>query len=449
MIAVKRLTNMLLKRSEEKKTFPTDKMSLAIKEWSALYENTFSDEKTDKSLNLAAVICSELARLCTIEFSSEIVGNKRAEYINEQYQRVVKRARVFLEYACAKGAVVLKPYVDKDMINVSVIQADSFYPTAVSATGQIMGGIFYETIKRNGYIYKRVEEHLLKDTTYTIKNSAYKSKFSDTSGQRIPLDEVEEWKNLESICVIKNMTRPLFSYLCMPYANTIDPDSCLGVSAFSKATQLIKDAYCLYKNLLWEFESGKRALYIDECAIREDDDKNYEIPEKRLYKTLSTGNDELFHDWSPVIRQEDYIKGLERILRSIEFNCGLSYGTLSEISVTDKTAEEIKASKQRSYATVCDIQNSLKRALEEVIEIMDIYCDIYDLCPRGKYGVSFNFDDSIICDRNKEFQEKIMLLEKGIIAPWEMRVWYNNEDDETAKSRIGEINEKRLCNSMA
>ena len=119
------------------------------------------------------------------------------------------------------------------------------------------------------------------------------------------------------------------------------------------------------------------------------------------------------------------------------------------LTIGDKTAEEIKASKQRSYTTVCDIQNSLKRALYELIEVLDIYVDIYDLAPRGKYSVSFNFDDSIICDRAREFSERISLVDKGIIAPWEMRAWYMNEEPEAAKQRIGEINEVQLCDTMA
>ena len=84
-----------------------------------------------------------------------------------------------------------------------------------------------------------------------------------------------------------------------------------------------------------------------------------------------------------------------------------------------------------------------------MIEVLDIYCDIYDFAQRGKYTVSFDFDDSIVCDRTREFTEKITLLENGIIAPWEMRAWYLNEQPEESKNRIGEINEIQLTNSMA
>ena len=440
-----RFSELFRKKEFSPKEIPLSEMSQAISKWNALYENKIGE----KSLNLAAGICSELARLVTVEFSSEISGTSRAEYLNRQYQRVLRKARVFVEYACAQGGVILKPYPQNGELNVGVVLAESFCPTEFSSDGDIRGGIFFETFSKDGYYYTRLEEHKLLNGKCIIRNSAFKSKFKNVPGKEIRLSDVDRWQDLEPYCVIENVKGPLFVYFKMPAANTVDKNSPLGVSAFSRAVDLIKDANEQYKNLLWEYESGKRALYLDECAIRRDEDNNPEIPDRRLYKMLSTGDDTLFEDWSPVIRDSEYLKGLDRILRSIEFNCGLAYGTLSDLQSTDKTAEEIRASKQRSYATVCDIQNSLKKALCELIEVLDIYCDIYDFAPRGKYTVSFDFDDSIICDRTKEFSERMELLEKGVIAPWEMRVWYFNEQAEAAKSRIGEINEIQICNTMA
>lgn len=439
----------IFKRKKTELEKPVSKMSAAISEWTKLYENNPQNANGAKGLNLAAAICSELARLATIEMKSEIFGSKRADYLNSQYQKVIDGARVFLEYACAKGGVILKPYIYNGKIGVGIVQADGFLVTSYTSEGEINGAVFYDVIHKNSKWYTRLEEHSIKNDAYYIKNTAYESKSPDDAGREIPLSVVSEWEDIQPVCRIENLDKPLFAYLKMPNANTIDVNSPLGVSVFSRATDLIYNAYEQYSDLLWEFESGKRALFIDECAVRRDDEGRAMLPQKRLYRMLSTGNDELFEDWSPQIREQSIIAGLNRILRSVEFNCGLAYGTLSDPDYTDKTAEEIKASKQRSYATVCDIQKALQKALITLIEAMDIYCDIYSLAPQGEYMVSFDFDDSIICDRNKEFDEKIMLLEKGIIAPWEMRAWYFNESENTAREQIGEINEIQQRNNLA
>lgn len=436
------------KSKKQAANIPINKMSAAIAQWSALYENKYFSEGSG-SLNLAAAVCQELARLSTIELESQITGDERAEYLNEQYQSILKKARVFVEYACAKGGVILKPFVYNGRICTSIVQADGFIPISFSPEGELTGAVFYDYIQRDTKYYTRLEEHKLRGNEYLITNTAYEGKFPDDFTKEVPLSTIPEWAELENSCRIENVTRPLFSYLKMPSANTVDCNSGLGVSAFCGAVGLIHDAYAQYENLLWEFESGKRALFIDECAVRQDEEGNAELPEKRLYRMLSTGDDTLFEDWSPEMREGHILSGLDRILRSIEFNCGLAYGTLSDLKSVDKTAEEIKASKQRSYATVCDIQNALKKALYELIEVMDIFCDIYSLAPKGEYSVSFNLDDSIICDRSAEFGEKITLLDKNIIAPWEMRTWYMNEEEAEAKRMIGEINELHRCNNMA
>lgn len=440
----------IFSNKKQKNELAVSKMSQAISLWCDMYENKqTSSSDISKSLNLASAISSELSRLTTLEFSSQILGSKRADYLNEQYQKIIKKSRTFVEYACAKGGVILKPYLENDKIMVSIIQPDAFFPTSFTNDGEIDGIVFYEVFSDNDFYYTRLEEHRLFDNCLTIKNTAYKSKYQNELGKEVPIKSVGRWSMIEPFCRIENIQRPLFSYFKMPMANSVDSTSGLGVSAYSNACGLIEDAYSLYSNLLWEFESGKRALYLDECAVRRDEDGSVTLPDKRLYRMLSSGNDELFQEWSPQIRQADILKGLDKILRSIEFNCGLAYGTLSDPQSIDKTAEEIKASKQRSYSTICDIQNSLKKALEDLVFSMNVFCDIYSLAPGGEYNISFSFDDSIVSNRQEEFSEKVLLLEKGVLTPWELRAWYTGEDEETAKKRLGDGYKKTDNNTMA
>ena len=54
----------------------------------------------------------------------------------------------------------------------------------------------------------------------------------------------------------------------------------------------------------------------------------------------------------------------------------------------------------------------------------------------GEYSVSFEFDDSIAADRKTEFEEKLTLVNQGIMEPWEFRMWYFGENEETAKMSV-------------
>ncbi len=407
----------------------SNSMAQAIRLWSDMYEN-------GGKLNLPAAISREIARLISIEMKSEITGGARGKFLNEKYNEIIQNIRGPLEHGCAKGGLILKPYVkDKEMM-VDYIQADVFFPLAFNNSGKITAAVFVERIVKGSKYYTRLEKHVLNGSTYTISNKAYLSFNEGSLGNTASLNAVDEWSSLLEETTLANVKKPLFGYFKPALANVVDTNSPLGVSVYADAVELIEEANRQFERLLWEFESGERALHVNTMAFKKDKNGKPILPDKRLYKTLDADDNDLFKEWTPTLRGEEIDKGLDSMLRKIEFNCGLAYGTLSNMQNVDKTAEEIKASKQRSYATVSDNQRALKNALEDLIYAMDVWCTLYNLAPLSKWETSFEFDDSIIADRKTEFTEKQMLVTAGIMSKWEFRMWYFGEDEATAKAKV-------------
>ena len=406
--AVQHLTGQELERIWEEKSSISERMKEGLKLWCAMYDNTppWTNERV-KSLNLPAAIAAETARLATIELRSEITGSERAAYLNKMYQPVLAQLRRYVEYGCAKGGLVMKPYVSGGRILIDFIQADDFYPMAFDSSGRITAAVFTDRFLLNGKIYTRLECHEMKEDGYCVRNRAFVSRVRGNLGREVPLNEVAEWENVVQEVTIQNIKSPLFAYFKVPYANAVDTDSPLGVS---------------------------------DMAFRLDEKGRAQIPDKRLYRLLGIdqGGDDLFSDWTPNLREENILRGLNAILRKIEFNCGLAYGTLSDVDNVDKTAEEIRASKQRSYSMICDVQKSLRLALCELIDAMNVLCSLYHLAPEGICDKTFDFDDSIVADRATEFSEKQQLLQEGILQPWEFRMWYFGESEQRAKEAVGE-----------
>lgn len=440
---MKRMVQRMTGSEVEKKVLTggevSEKMKEAMALWSAMYDDSppWRSERV-KSLNLPAAIASEAARLTTVEMQSEVAGSERAAFLNEMYLPVLDSLRRFVEYGCAKGGLVMKPYVANGKILVDFIQADRFFPTAFDSSGRVTGAIFVGQIQRDGKVFTRLEEHALEGGSYTITNKAFVSRMAGVLGHEISLGEVAEWATLAPRVVLENVSRLLMGYFKVPYANTVDPNSPLGVSVYARACELIREADKQYSRLLWEFESGERALYVSDMAFRVDKNGQAMIPDKRLYRLLAIeqGGDDLFSDWTPTLREEHILRGLNAILRKIEFNCGLAYGTLSDVDNVDKTAEEVRASKQRSYSMICDMQKALRRALEDLVAAMDTLCSLYRLAPEGVFEISFDFDDSTATDRTAEFAEKQQLVAGGIMQPWEFRMWYFGESEEQAKQAV-------------
>lgn len=143
-------------------------MSNAIDLWTRLYEDNapWINNKTVFSMNTAAGIASEFARLVTIEFKSEIANN---DFLNKEYQAVIDSIRNYTEYACAKGGLVFKPYLSDGHIEVDMVQADMFFPTAYNSRGDITGTVFIETKTGGDYTYTRLEYHNLTKEGYSIR----------------------------------------------------------------------------------------------------------------------------------------------------------------------------------------------------------------------------------------------------------------------------------------
>ena len=104
----------------------------------------------------------------------------------------------------------------------------------------------------------------------------------------------------------------------------------------------------------------------------------------------------------------------------------------------DKTAEEIKSSKQRSYATVKSMQNSLENALNGLVYAVDYLVSLGGLAPEGTYTTSADWDDSVVEDAETKRKHDLEDLAAGVLSAWEYRMRHYGEDEETAKKNIPE-----------
>lgn len=384
----------------------SDKMANEIDLWAKMYKNEPPwKEKNIKLCGLPAAIAGEFARLVTLELKTEVTGN---DFINEEYQAVISDIRKYTEYACAKGGLAMKPYASEGHIEVDMVQADRFFPTKFNSRGEVTAAVFAESLTVGKKVYTRLEYHQHEGTMYHINNKAFVKQDLDNVevlGKEVPLTAIPEWANLQEEVTLKNVKMPLFAYFKIPNANNVDDTSPLGVSVYSRAINDIKEADNQWTRLLWEFEGSELAIDADITLFKKDDKGNYEFPKgkDRLFRMMDLDdNAEKYKVFAPAIRDENLINGFNAILRRIEFNVGLAYGTLSDPNTVDKTAEEIKASKQRSYSTVSDIQKSLQTALEQLVYAMDVMAQLSGLSGRKKYEMGFDWDDSIVIDKEQE-----------------------------------------------
>lgn len=400
----------------------------------------------------------------------------RAEFLNTQYTKVKNKIRNQLEYGIAKGGLVIKPYIvisdiatdeennntennirqDVD-IEFDYIHADNFFPIAFDGSGKITEAAFVQVKTDKSTVYTRLEYHKLQNNMVTVTNLAFKKEnrtqpsttdFDSDLGEQINLTEVPEWADLQPVTQIENVDRLLFAYFKMPEANTIEAHSPLGVSGYSRAVKLIKEADLQYSRMLWEFQGGELAIDIDRDALNtvEDEEKNtYEIPnmlQARLMRKVDLGNSETYQVFNPTYRDASLINGLNNILMRIEDVCALSRGTLSDVAAEARTATELKILKQRSYSANAEIQKALEDALKDLVYVMDIYCTLYEVTAPGEYDISFEWDDSILVDVETELNKRITLMQNGLASKLETRMWYFGETERQAREALNNVSQE-------
>lgn len=422
----------------------SSKMANQIELWSRMYENhpPWRSDTVDV-MGLPAAIAGEVARLVTLELKTECKGSARADYMNMAYQKVIKDLRIYTEYGCAKGGLIFKPYPSLGGIEVQIIQADCFFPIAFDGSGKITQCVFLEQFRRGNKIFSRLEIHELRNHVLTVTNRAYLSTNDYSLGSEIGIGLVDIWAELAPSISFADVERLPFGYFRMPLANTADSDSPLGVSVYSRAIGQIREADRRYSQLCWEYEAKEAAIHIATQMLRLNQDSGkleYPGGRNRLYRDIEynagAADKPMIEPYSPNIRDQSYLNGLNNQLRLIEFNCSLAYGTLSDPNNVDKTAEEIKASKQRSYQMVSDTQMALQAALEDLLYAIDFYCEIYKLAPSGEYTSTFTWDDSIMVDAAAERASDRADVSMGAMQLWEYRAKWYGETKEQAQAAV-------------
>ncbi len=435
-----------------------DEMEKAQRLWREIFrgEPPWVDAVTS-TMNLGGAIAGEMARLVTVELKSKLGGGARGDFLDGAYATVLGKLRGEVEFAVAEGGVVMKPFVQDGRMYVDFVHAGAFCPTAVAPDGEITAAVFTQRAEEGGREYLRLEKHELLADGYHVRNEAYRRVAPGGKLVAVPLERVAQWRGLAPEVVIRTagsgaIAHPLFAYFRMPFANHVDAASPLGVAVYSRASDLLREADRQYSRILWEYEGSELAIDASYGALkpmgaRRDGDRapTLAMPQRqrRLFRELAIdkgdGGD-LYQVFSPAIRDESLFNGLERLLKRIEFACYLSYGTLSDPQSVEKTAEEIKMSKQRSYSAVCDIQKALEGALRRLVWAMDVYASLYRLAPEGRYSQSFSWGDAVSTDTEREREAFRQDCRDGAAAWWEYRVKFYGESEEEAKRRIEQLN---------
>lgn len=374
------------------------------------------------SLRLEHSVVRELADIAINEMTFDTENEKLAPLLSA----ALCDLNIELQKGLATGAMVIKP-LGKGK-GVQFIPQSEFIPVEYDSRKRLKKVVFPEVRKIGEYWYTRLEYHAIENGTLTITNTAYRSSQKEVLGAEIDLRDVDEWAKINKKAVYKT-DKPVFGYYRNPLPNTID-SSAAGISAFDTALSTICLADRQFSRLDYEFESARRRIIADVQGVKNVNGRT--VMGADVFTPVDI--EDLFKDFTPEIRQTDFISGLNEYKREIEFQCGLSYGDISDPQTVDKTATEIRAAKQRKYNTVTAIQRGLRACIEELAYALAFW----EAVTNSGYAVTVNFKDSILTDEETERKQDIQDISLGAMSLVEYRMKWYGEDEETAKSKLSQ-----------
>lgn len=401
------------------------------------------------TINFAATLCQEMARLITLAIGIKVDGSARAQWMQQEIDDNYFQLRYWVEYMCSYGTIILK----YDGNEVNALTPNSFLATDTDH-GRITGAVFKDEAKEKDLYYTRLEYQRFEDGKYCISNRAYVSKSANVIGEPCELTS-SPWADLEPETSLDWVEHPLFAVLRMPSANNVEVNSPYGMPAFSNCIEELKALDIAYSRNIKEIIDSKRTVIIDSDKLFMSgqpirDSSNFGERTKQLglpdyVKPVSAGSsrESLYQEINPTLNTEQRITGINHLLSQIGFKAGFSNGYFVMDQKTGMmTATQVEADDRRTIQTIKDCRDKLEEGIDQLLYAMDVFATLYDLAPEGPYEVTYDFGD---IDYNLEEDRARWwgYVLQGAVPKWAYFVKFEGMSEEEAKAMTAEAEPKQ------
>lgn len=413
------------------------------------------DYSNTQSISLTATIANKVSTLTLMDSSISIKGDSlRAEYLRDIWQDVLIDALdKAAEVALGTGDGILKPYTDGERIGIDIIKGSDFY--VCSSIGNFIKSCIFrcETIKKqDGNVFERFEVHRLRDIDIdgVIYPATIIHQLVFRNGKEVELSSVPEWSGLEETTVIAGVDHLLFGRIKSPTVNREYVNSVTGVPITDGLDDVMKNAVDAYNRFNDEFARKETMIFADKTLFtRNKETGKTEIPSGKrrlfmLFPRQPNATETLIDTYSPDIRHESLVEGIEQNFKMLELLAGLSNGILTAPTTNFATATEIRASLSQTFAYMTKYRRSIEKAIYQVIDSIDILCNANELTPYGSYSLSVEWSSAYIENLTEQFARLVEAYKMGVVSLAEVRAWLMDETEQVAAEKIQLIEDMQL-----
>src|SRR5574344_1734820 len=443
-----------------------------IELWKEWYENfvpkfhEYHDQNGDKrelyKLGMAKRLCEDWSSILYTERDSIVCKNKQNQaFINKWLSKLEFNDKIpdnietaFWSGTCGtiiriKNAKIVNKKIVADentTLNLVSVNASQIIPLKI-IDGVITDVAFVSKSTINGKNAFYIEIHELKKSGYYIQN-----KYIDEQGNEIEnAGVIKEYETGSAV--------PLFNLLMPRVVNNIKENNGLGISIYANAIDQLQGVDMVYNNLMKDFYlGGEKVLYnkkltkyytqtytdketgevvVQEVPIYPDDITKQQF--QIVGDEVDVNAETLVHEYNPDLRETENENGLNLALNILAFKSGLGKAYYKFEQGGFVTATQAILDNKDLVGNAKKHRSALNKYTVGIVR---------SILMLGRLFFNENVDendtinlvdkDGFLNSEEDQKEEYMTEIAAGLRQPWEYRVKFFGEDEETAKNMVSD-----------
>lgn len=321
-------------------------------------------------------------------------------------------------------------------IKLDYVTAENIYPISWE-NGIIQDCAFTSSVTREDkkYTYLQIH-HKGEDGNYIIENSIYENRNDELT--EVSINSVAGFDRVAPV-VHTGSKKRLFVIDRLNIANNVDNTLPMGIPAFANAIDQLKGVDIAYDSYVNEFVLGKKRVMVRPGATKDLDGNPVFDPNELTYYVLpeDTSDGNIVQPIDMTLRASEHNAGIHDMLNALSSRCGFGENHYRFDKGSVATATQVISENSTLFRTIKKHEIILHDVLEELARIiLRLGNSVMKMGLDEDVEISIDFDDSIIEDKQTEFNRTLQILSAGLMTSEEARSILMNEDMETARQAL-------------
>lgn len=397
------------------------------------------------SVGMAKKVCEDWANLLMNEkVKITLEGPKEQKFVDAVFaaNNFWVKINEMQERKAALGTVAYVPMVgnmtvsedgdvlDAGELRINYCTAGYIYPLSWD-NGIVRECAFVSVKEIDSKKYVYIQIHRLNEGKYDIENHLY------NANAEVTLASVRGFESVPEV-IHTNSDKPQFVLDRLNIANT-EEDNPMGISVYAHAIDQLKGVDIAYDGYVNEFVLGKKRIIVKPEAIRDINGKPVFDAREIVYYALpeDSANGSMLEQVDMTLRTSEFNSGIQDMLNTLSSKCGFGENHYKYDQGSVSTATQIVSENSTMFRTIKKHEIILESVLVELCRTLLRMGNQYmGASLNEEVEISIDFDDSIIEDKETDFNHDLRLLNAGIMNDWEFRAKWMNEDEATAKKSL-------------